>query len=308
MRRLGTAGAWMPLVAALIVGLGLTGCAGSTQTLRQGKNLCSAGIQYTDALDKLLDVTIETVIDYDSNELLRERKYADPNRLRMILDERNDALIGQVRTLETFRGHGRRLRAYFLCLQGLADARLQESAAAAVEDLSASITAANASIEKSNRLDFSEEERAYLSKLGGLVAKEVHAEALRKALARDAAVVAEQLMLHEKLLGKLREILEDRYAGQMDVIRNQKIRRPYVNAAEPIGDEWKADRKEWIRSSFCLDELTQAVEAIRQMRFIWTGILQGEQNIESVQLALGDINDFTQAMCALYEAGKEKEN
>jgi len=274
----------------------------------QGRDLCTAGIQYTEALDELLDVTIRTMIDYDSDELLRQRKFADPNDLRRFLDERDKALIEQVKTLEAFRNHGRRLRAYFVGLQALADAKVQESAAAAVEDLSGSVTAANASLARSNHLDLNEQERAYLSKLGGLVAKGVHAEAVRKALVRDAAVIAEQLILHEKLLERLRGILEDRYAGQMDVVRNQKIRKPYVNAAESLGDEWKADRAQWIRSSFCLDELTKAGEAIRQMRFIWAGILQGEQNVESVQLALNDIYAFTQAVYTLHEADKEKED
>jgi hypothetical protein len=298
----------MSIVAASVACLGLGGCVGSARTVQQGKDLCGASIQYTEALDTLLNVTIETVIDYDSDELIRQRKYADPNDLRRFLDERNEALIEQVKTLETFRGHSRRLQAYFVGLQELVDAKLQESAAAAVGDLSESIAAANESLSQSQKLDLNEQERASLSQLGGLVAKGVHAEVVRKVLRRDAAVIAEQLMLHEKLLEKLREILEDRCAGQMDVIGNQKIRKPYVAAAEPLGDEWKADRKQWIRSSFCLEELTKAVEAIRQMRFVWAGILEGRRNIESVQLALNDIHAFTQAVHALHEAGKEQED
>jgi hypothetical protein len=295
-------------VAAVLACLALGGCLGPTQTVQQGKDLCSAGIQYTEALEKLLDVTIETVIDYDSDELIRQRKYADPNDLRRFLDERNEALIDQVKTLETFRSDGRRLQAYFVSLQGLVDARFQESAAAAVGDLSESINAANESLKKSQHLGLNEKEQAGISQLGGLVAKGVHAEVVKKALRRDAAVIAEQLMLHEKLMGRLRGILEDRYAGQMDVIRNQKIRKPYIAAGEPLSDEWKADRREWIRSSFCLEELSKAAEAIRQMRFIWAGILEGRQNVESVQLALDDIHDFTQAVQALHATGKDRKN
>lgn len=308
MRGFGRRAVWMSIVAASVACLGLGGCMGSTRTVQQGKDLCGAGIQYTEALDMLLNATIETVIDYDSDELIRQRKYADPNDLRGFLEERNQALVEQVKTLETFRNDGRRLHAYFVSLQGLADARLQESAAAAVGDLSASIAAANGNLKKSQHLSLNEQEQAAVSQFGGLVAKGVHAEAVKRALRRDAPVIAEQLVLHEKLIEKLQGILEDRYAGQMDVIRNQKIRKPYVAAAEPLGDEWKADRRQWIRSSFCLEELTKAVEAIRQMRFIWAGVLEGRQNIESVQLALNDLYAFTQAVRTLHEAGKEQED
>ncbi len=294
---------------AMILGcLALGGCLGPTQTLQQGSDLCAAGVQYAEALDQLLDVTIETVIDYDSDELLRQRKYADPNDLRRFLDERDDALIEQVKTLETFRNHGQRLQAYFVGLQELVDAKVQDSAAAAVGDLSSSIAAANESLKKSQKLDLTEEEQAAVSQLGGLVARSVHAKTVKTVLRRDAAVVAEQLALHEKLLEKLRAILEDRYAGQRDVVRNQKIRKPYVAAGEPLGDEWKADRKQWIRSNFCLEELTRATEAVRQMRFVWAGILEGRRSVESVQLALNDIHEFTQAVLALHEARSEEED
>jgi hypothetical protein len=295
-------------VATVLACLALVGCVGPTQTLQQGKDLCACGVQYTEALDKLLDVTIETVIDYDSDELIRQRKYADPNDLRGFLDERDEAMIEQVRTLETFRGQGRRLRAYFVGLQELVDANVRDSAAAAVGDLSNSIATANESLRKSQKLDFDEEEQAAISQFGGLAARGVHARAVKNVLCRDAAVIAEQLALHEKLLEKLHGILEDRYAGQRDVVHNQKIRRPYVAADESLGEEWKADRKEWIRSSFCLEELTQATEAVHQMRFVWAGILEGRRSVESVRLALNDIQEFTQAVQALHEAGKEQED
>ena len=51
-----------------------------------------------------------------------------------------------------------------------------------------------------------------------------------------------------------------------------------------------------------------AAEAIHHMRFVWMGILQQEQNAESLQLALGDIGDFAETVHALHEAGKEKED
>lgn len=294
--------------AAVLACLAVGGCVGPTQTLQQGKDLCACGVQYTETLDKLLDVTIETVIDYDSDELIRQRKYADPNDLRGFLAERDEAMIEQVRTLETFRSQGRRLRAYFVGLQELVDAKVQDSAAAAVGDLSNSIAAANESLKKSQKVDFNEEEQAAIAQLGGLAARGVHAKTVKNVLCRDAAVIAEQLALHEKLLEKLRGILEDRYAGQRDVVHNQKIRRPYVAAGESLGEEWKTDRKEWIRSSFCLEELTQATEAVHQMRFVWAGILEGRRSVESVQLALNDIQEFTQAVHALHEACGEQED
>jgi hypothetical protein len=240
--------------------------------------------------------------------LLRQRHRADPNELADLLKERNEALIEQVKTLETFRVQGRQLKAYFLSLQGLVDARLQDNAAAAVESLSEGITAANQELRTSHHLELSEKERSDLGRMGGLVARNIHAAAVRRALQRDAPVIAEQFILHERLLDKLKGILEDRYAGRADAAANQKVRRPYITVSTPIGAPWKEDRQQWIRSSFCIEELTRATEASRHMRFVWTGILQGEQNVASLQLALSDMHDFAVAARTLAEAGKERED
>ncbi len=294
--------------AALVVSLALAGCMGPTQTLQQGKDLCGAGIQYTGALDKLLDTTIEIVIDSDSDELIRQRTRTDPNELAGSLQERNKVLLEEVKTLETFRLQEERLKAYFVSLQGLIDAKVQDSAAAAVESLSDSIAAANQDLRTSHRLELSEKERADLGQMGGLVAKNIHAAAVRRALQRDAPVIGEQFILHEKLLDKLKGILEDRYTSQVDAVANQKVKKPYVNVGTPIGDLWKEDRKQWIRSSFCAEELTRAMEACRHMRFIWAGILQGEPNVTSLQLVLNNIHDFTAAAQALQKNADEREN
>ena len=296
------------VASACAICLGTLGCAGPTQTIRQGQDFCRAGIQYTEALDKLLDVTITTVIDFDSDELLRQRKRADPNDLAGFLTQRDEALTEQVKTLETFRNHGRQLRAYFVNLQALANAKLQDSAEAAVSSLSGSIAAANENLRESDDQDFNEEEQAYLGQLGGLVAKHIQAGALRRALHRDAAIIGEQLVLHERLIKKLGDILMDRSLDEIDTLWRQKVRKPYLDTNQMVGEPWKQDRAQWIRSSFYQEELRKATEAIHHMRFIWMGILQGEQDVESLQLALGDIGDFAETVHALHEVGKDKED
>lgn len=295
-------------VLAVSMCAGTVGCTGPTQAIRQGQDFCRAGIQYTEALDKLLDATIATVIDFDSDELIRQRSRTDPNELRPFLEERDKALAEQVKTLGAFRRHGRQLRAYFVNLQTLANAQLQESAKAAVGSLSGSIAAANESLRESDNIRLSEEEQAYLGQLGGLVAKHIQAGALRTALRRDAAIIGEQLVLHERLIKKLGDILMDRSLDKVDTLWRQKVGKPYVDTTQTIGEPWKQDRALWIRSSFHQEELTKAAGAIHHMRFVWMGILQQEHNVESLQLVLGDIGDFTETVYALHEAGKDKED
>lgn len=72
----------------------LCGCA--AQNIQQGKDLSSSVIAYTEAVDNLLDVTIDQVIDFDSAELRKSRRGSDP---RAMIVAKNEIIL-----LNNFRG------------------------------------------------------------------------------------------------------------------------------------------------------------------------------------------------------------
>ena len=103
-------------IAIVLSAFMLSGCA--TQSIQQGKDLSSSGIAYTEAVENLLDVTIDQVIDFDTAELKKSRRGSDP---RVMIVSKNEGVILLISEINAFRAQTRLLKTYFINLQALAD-------------------------------------------------------------------------------------------------------------------------------------------------------------------------------------------
>ena len=106
-----------------------------TQTIRQSSDLTQAGIKYSDAMSKLLDVTTDTVIDSDNNDLLyqqkltsNENKEEEREKLKEFLDQHNKEVKKLIETIGLFQNYTRLLKDYFTNLQALASSNAPETA------------------------------------------------------------------------------------------------------------------------------------------------------------------------------------
>ena len=76
----------------------MSGCV--TQSIQQGKDLSISGIAYAEAVDKLLDVTMDRIIDFDSEELKKTRRGSD---LKGMITQKNQAVVNELVEIEKFR-------------------------------------------------------------------------------------------------------------------------------------------------------------------------------------------------------------
>jgi hypothetical protein len=286
--------------------LALSGCAGPSQQIQQGKDLSTSGIQYADAVNGLLDVTIDRVIDFDSTEALKIRKRMFEERLKETIQERDSAVLALVKELNSMRRYTQQLKIYFLNLQSLANSSIQEETGSAVRELSESIEASNKKIKEKATIKFSEDEKEGIAALSQSVAKGIHAAKINAALRRDAKVISEQLLLQEKLLDILTEMLADRFDIENDEFRNLKVIGPYTKKQLQLGEQWKKDRKSWLKSQFTFESLSKAKEASRQLRSAWEQILQGRNDPASITLLIQDINEFVLISNKINEANESK--
>lgn len=178
----------------------LSGCIGSSQRIQHGRDLSTSGIQYADAVNGLLDVTIDRVIDFDSSEAIRIRKWANENTLKETIQERDSALHDLLNELNSFRRYTQQLKVYFLNLQSLSNSPVQAESGLAVRELSESVRNSNNEIRSRATIELSDEEMEGITALSRSVAKGIHAAKISAALRRDATIIGEQLLLHEKLL------------------------------------------------------------------------------------------------------------
>ena len=299
------------LVSAVLI-LIFSAC---THTVRQSQDLSDIGIKYTDAIKELIDVTTDTVIDDDSDNLLYTQqltsyddKVKEKKELEKRLKEHDKVIEELVTTLGRFRGQTNTLKAYFINLQSLSRTDAPESAANAVAELSTSINYANANLRERENLIITDEQKKAFSSTAGLVAKGFQSANLQKALKRDAPIISEQLYLHEKLIEKLSRILK--HSAKIAYINEWKLKvlKPYKNKEIINESNWKKERKQLLKSTFFETSLDNAKNTAKQMRLVWGNILENKTDLESVGLLINDINEMTAALHQLKQSFKEAEN
>ena len=269
-----------------------TACA-TTQSIDQARDLSTSGLAYTEAVDSLLDTTVDQLIEFDTSVLIKSRRSGTaPDDLSGRLKLHNQGLSDLVAEIELFRAQNKLLKAYFLNLQALADSPVQD-------DIGGAVTALSGSLEEINQARGGEEmltaaQQASIGQLAGLAAQSVQAAKLKRALARDAEVIAIQLVLHEDQLATIADILADRFEAENDLFFNEQVDLPFsdMEAFPDLPDDWRANREKHLRTSFTHQQLMTAQQAARQLRGTWTDIVQGSNDIGAIRVLISDVNEF----------------
>ena len=280
-----------------------SGCA-TTQTIQQGKDLSTSGIAYADAVNALLDVTNDRVIDFDTAELVKSRR--GPNPKEMII-QKNQAVADVVGEIRQFQAQTKLLKAYFQNLQALADSPVKDDVGGAVQSLSDSISKLNKALDgQGGKEKLSADQKKQIGALGGLVAGSIQAEKVKRALARDAEIIGAYLALQELQIKNISDILQDRFNAENDLFLNQSVIAPYADQSKPLPDKWAANRKQWFKTQFVSQQLNTAREAAKHLRGVWVDILQGKSDVNSLRSMISDVNEFVTTIQALEAASKAK--
>jgi predicted small secreted protein len=276
----------------------ISGCA--TQSIQQGKDLSSSGIAYTEAVNNLLNVTIDRVIDFDSEELIKTRRGSNPEKM---IRDKNKLMLELLSEIERFRAQTRLLKTYFLNLQALADSPVKDDAGSAVQALSDSISQFNKTIDgKDGKESLNAEQKKQIGALGGLAANSIHAAKIKRALERDAEIIGIYLIHQEKQLKTIAGILQDRFEAVNEEFLEEKVIAPYVDKTKKLKASWASDRKKWFKTKFINQQLNTAQVAVRQLRGVWADILQGRTDLNSLSVLISDVNEFVTTIEKLKEA------
>ncbi|NHN77864.1 hypothetical protein HA520_11320 [Azotobacter chroococcum] len=288
-------------ISLLLSGSLISGCA--TQSIQQAKDLSTSGVAYADAMDKLLDVTVNRMIDFDAAELKKARRGSS---LREMIAEKNYALLSVLDEFGRFRSQTKLLKTYFINLQALADSPIESDAGGALKALSDSIGKLNKTLGEDDKESLTEDQKIQIGALAGLVAHNVQGAKVKHALERDAEIIGTYLALQENQIEGMSNILEDRFLAENDLFLNEKIIAPYVNKDTPLSESWEKDRKEWVKTQFVSQQFVMAREAAKQLRGVWSDILEGKADIGSISILISDVNEFVMTAQSLETASKAK--
>ena len=278
----------------------LCGCV--TQTIREGKDLSTSGVNYAVAVDALLDTTTGVVIDFDNSELIKGRISSDPAGA---LAARDQAMSDLLQQIAAFRAHTTLLKAYFVNLQALADSTVKDDAGPALQSLSDSISKLNARL-GDGKEKLTDEQKQQIGALGGLAASAAQAAKIKRALIRDAPVIGAYLALQQNQLQIITGILKDRYDAENALFHAEQVVAPYVNLKQPLAPGWADARKQWLTSNFASQQLDAANAAAQQLRGVWADIVQGKNDIGTLADLISDMNQFVTTVQA-FEAAKKKQ-
>lgn len=297
---------WLCIGFALL----LPGC---STPIKQGQDLSSSGIAYSDALANLADATALTVMDTSSRELLRIRKRQARDKRADTLDESDKAIGGYLVQIAELKSHVLEIRAYFINLQALSQSDAPEKSGAALKDVSEAINQANKTLRDSKRPIFTDVQLQATQKFGTLAVKGVLAQQVSQALERDKAIIGEQLLYEQRMMTELAGTLQRIYVQASDAFRRDKVRDPYTaaelaaNAPDPVlGEEWVANRRTALTAQFQNDLLDKAAKASAHMQAIWADVVTGGSDPGSLRTLLTDVESLTAVMSSFDQAEKAK--
>ncbi|MES2205796.1 MAG: hypothetical protein V4525_03245 [Pseudomonadota bacterium] len=280
-------------LVSLVMFLG--GCA-TTRVIEQSRDLSSSAIMYTNAVNELLDVTADRVIDFDSEELKKTR-YGTSSHLQEMIVEKNNAVIDVLAEIHQFRLQTRLLNAYFLNLQRYANSTLEDDIDGLIKSISDSMRVLNEPSASQSRRKTKNilKEQNYVSALGEwgvLIAQGKHSEKMKQVLNRDAGIISAYLHLQEEQLNVISQLLQDRFNAENDEFLVREVVGSYIDKTQKLDGAWKLKRKQWFKSYFISQQLATAQQAAKQLQGIWIDILQGKEDAQSIQFLISDVNEF----------------
>lgn len=285
----------------------LTAC--SNSTLVKTQNLSASSVAYTETVNELLDKTIDHVIDVDSKDLIRSRVSTNP---RKMLKERNKSLNALIDEINYFRHQTSLMNNYFVNLQALADSTVKDDIGVNVGKISSRIQymnnrPANAEDEKRIARLLTADEESYVGKLAGMIVGSYYAARIEAALRRDAPIIGKQMLLQEKQLNHILGILKDRIDVGSRMHLTEKVVSPFLDNEEGLFDElsWIENRRQWFQLKQAAPIFGDVKDAHKALRVAWEDILRGKSDIGSVDIMLGDVNDFLGTLHALDQSRNE---
>lgn len=285
---------WVLLGTVLV----LSGCA-STQVQR-AEQLGALGKTYANAVTLAGNEAMESSITFSLAEIRKERTggaFPTP-------DDRSKAIKNQIGILEqrqelvqTSNQLLGMLAEYFDDLEQFAKQDISTSFEAATGGLVDSINKVGKAVEKNPKANakISDAERSALAKLSGLVARQVHGQAVAKVLERDAPMIGTQLKLMSKILATYSKWINDRSFMELEEFYRDRVVKPFVATGELPGS-WEQDVRRYLQGTSLSEQIAKAQDAGERMERFWAGYLAGEISIGYMVADLKDLEKLLQAV------------
>jgi len=297
---------WGRLKHAVILGamFALAGCA-ATQ-IQRAEQLGALGKAYADAVSMAGDEAMASTVTFSLTEIRKERKggaFATARERQDAINEEIARLQKRQSLVEMSDEQVALLGEYFSDLGQFAKQDVASSVETATGGLLASINRVGLAIENDPqaKAKISETEQTAIAKLSGLVARQVHGQALARILERDASMIGTQLKLLSKVLATYAEWIGARSDMELKEFYRERVVKPFSAAGElPSG--WDADVRTYLHGSSLSAQLIKAQAAGERMERFWAGYLAGDTSIGGMVADLKEVAQLLDAVAAYRKA------
>jgi len=294
------------VVWVLLLGVILTLSACATTQVQRTEQLGTLGKTYADAVALTGQEAMASSITFSLNEIRKERAggaFPTPEGRAKELKDQIEIIEQRQKLVETSNQLLRLLAEYFADLEQFAKQDISTSFETGTGGLVDSINKIGKTVENNSKANakISDAERTALAKLSGLVARQVHGQALARVLERDTSMIGTQLKLMSKILATYSEWIRARSDMELKEFYRDRVVKPFVGTGELPGS-WDQDVRRYLQGMSLSEKLAKTQAAGERMERFWAGYLAGEISIGDMVAVLKDMEQLLQAVSAFSKA------
>jgi len=292
---------WMFLLGMVVA---LSSCA--TTQVQRAAQVGALGKTYAEAVTLAGDEAMATSITFSLSEIQKERAggaFPSPEDRSKAIKDQIEILSKRQQLVNTSNQLLALLAEYFADLEQFAKQDISTSFETATGELVDSINKVGGTVENNTqaKAKISDAERTSLAKLSGLVARQVHGQALAQVLERDATMIGTQLKLMSKILATYSEWIRSRSDIELKEFYRDRVVKPFVATGDLPG-QWEQNVRRYLQGTNLSAQLAKAKAAGDRMERFWAGYLAGEISISEVVADLKDMEQLLQEISAFNQA------
>lgn len=278
----------------------LSGCL--SFDVNQENDMAKAGAVYTQNTAALIDEAIKSANHSDSEAMLYIKipetmlgtgEFTD-DAMKDRLDKSDAGLIANAEKAYQLKASLDSVNAYFVGLQDLVNDPTADRNAMAVENLAVQVNGMNRALEGKNAgaPAISQEKQDAMVQLTRVLSDQIHARKVKKAIKRDAQVIATALYLQGELLDWAeRNILMD-LSSMTNRFFVTRVEVPYTKQGDSLNQKWVDDRMLYLKTKAFIQDY-QARKASRDQSMyeldLWSSALSGQYDQSMISQQIVDI-------------------
>lgn len=248
-----------------------------------------AGSKYIEAVNLLLDESIDTRINLTSEQILAN----DGKKATITAQQYQDTSSldrGTIISMNRVAKHNQLVKKYFTLLQELASSDAPQKAQAEIEKVATNLTAVGNLIAKSRNPSRS----TLLGSGANFIIRLQIKDALKQELEKRGLVIINELKIQEEELKYIGKILLKEKRELIQKQENRLVVKP-ITAPTPIDDEeqWIKTRYRIVKMNVMSEKFDSASSTLNDFRNIFQSFLEGRSDLTSINNFLIEVEEFT---------------